>query len=145
MPETYHEKGETSQLFSLSALKSLTGFPHWSNLMNKTASKDPQWWKSTEYPLRAENRSEDQTEKPAPHPLPFFLLGVCSLPINWCCCYLITKSRLTLCNPRDCSLPGSSVHGISQARILERVSISFFRGSSQPRDQTHISILYLEW
>ena len=36
----------------------------------------------------------------------------------------------TLCNPMDCSPPGSSVHGISQARILEWVSISFSRGSS---------------
>ena len=36
----------------------------------------------------------------------------------------------------DCSLPGSSVHGIFQARILEWVAISFSRGSSQPKDQT---------
>ena len=41
---------------------------------------------------------------------------------------------LTLCDPMDCSLPGSSVHGISQARILEWVAISSSRGSSQPRD-----------
>jgi len=40
----------------------------------------------------------------------------------------------------DCSPPGSSVHGILQARILEWVAISFSRGSSQPRDQTHISM-----
>ena len=39
----------------------------------------------------------------------------------------------------DCSLPGSSVHGIILARILECVAISFFRGSSRPRDQTCIS------
>ena len=38
------------------------------------------------------------------------------------------------CNPTDCSLPGSSVHGISQARILEWVAISSSRGSSWPRD-----------
>ena len=42
----------------------------------------------------------------------------------------------TLCNPMDCGPPGSSVHGIFQARILEWVAISFSRGSSQPRDQT---------
>ena len=41
----------------------------------------------------------------------------------------------------DCSLPGSSVHGISQARILEWVAISFSRGSSRPRDQTSISCI----
>ena len=41
--------------------------------------------------------------------------------------------------PMDCSPPGSSVHGIFQARILEWVAISFSRGSSQPRDQTRVS------
>ena len=40
-----------------------------------------------------------------------------------------------LCDPIDCSLPGSSVHGILQARTLEWVAISSSRGSSQPRDQ----------
>ena len=43
------------------------------------------------------------------------------------------------CDPMDCSLPDSSVRGISQARILERVAISSSRGSSWPRDQTHVS------
>ena len=49
-----------------------------------------------------------------------------------------------LCSPLDCSPPGSSGHGISQARILELVAISYSRGSSQPRDQTCIGrqILY---
>ena len=46
----------------------------------------------------------------------------------------------TLCNPMDkCSPPGSSVHGILQARMLEWVAISFSRGSSRPRDQTQVS------
>ena len=40
-------------------------------------------------------------------------------------CVLVTQSYLTLCDPMDCSLPGSSVHGIFQARILEWVAISF--------------------
>ena len=39
----------------------------------------------------------------------------------------------------DCSLPGSSVHGVFQARILEWVAIFFSRGSSQPRDRTWVS------
>ena len=43
------------------------------------------------------------------------------------------------CNLMDCSLPGSSVHGIFQARVLEWVAISFSRVSSQPRDQTRVS------
>ena len=52
---------------------------------------------------------------------------------------LVAKSCLTLCNPIDCSPPGSTVHGILQARMLEWVAISFSRGSSQPRDQTQVS------
>ena len=50
----------------------------------------------------------------------------------------VAQSCLTLCDPVDCSPPGSSVHGIFQARILEWVAISFSRGSSQPRDQTQV-------
>ena len=55
------------------------------------------------------------------------------------CMGLVTQSRLTLCDPLDCNLPSSSVHGIFQARILEWVAIPFSRGSSWPRDQTRIS------
>ena len=54
---------------------------------------------------------------------------------------LITQLCPTLCNPMDCILPGSSLHGILQARILEWVSISFSRGPSQPRDWTCISCI----
>ena len=49
------------------------------------------------------------------------------------------QSCLNPCDRVDCSLPGSSVHGISQARILEWVAISFSRGSSRPRDRTCVS------
>ena len=51
------------------------------------------------------------------------------------------KSRLTLCFPMDCSLPGSSVQRTSQARILEWVAISFSRGSSWPRNWTQVSCI----
>ena len=51
----------------------------------------------------------------------------------------VTQSCLTLCNPMDYSLQGSSVHGILQQRILEWVAIPFSRGSSQPRDRTQVS------
>ena len=54
-----------------------------------------------------------------------------------CSCELL--SCLTLCDPMDCSLPGSSVHGLLQARALEWVAISFSRDSSQPRDRTQVS------
>ena len=46
----------------------------------------------------------------------------------------VAQSCPTLCDPKDCSLPGSSVHRIFQAIVLERIAISFSRGSSQPRD-----------
>ena len=51
----------------------------------------------------------------------------------------VTQSCPTLCDPVDCSPPGSSVHGILQARILEWVAISFSREFSQPRDGTWVS------
>ena len=54
-------------------------------------------------------------------------------------CVLHLSVALTLCDPVDCSFLGSSVHGILQARILEWVVTPFSRGTSQPRDQTHIS------
>ena len=57
------------------------------------------------------------------------------------CVSLCVQSRLTLCDPMDYSPPGSSVHGISQARILECVAISSSRGSFQPRDQTQFSCI----
>ena len=47
----------------------------------------------------------------------------------------------TLCDPMDSSPPGSSVHGIFQARILEWIAISFSRGSSQLRDLTQVSCI----
>ena len=51
-------------------------------------------------------------------------------------CVLVPQLCLTLCRLMDCSPPGSSAHGVLQARILEWVTIPFSRGSSQPRDET---------
>ena len=56
----------------------------------------------------------------------FYFPTTCSFMSN-------SHSCPTLCDPMDCSPPGSSVHGISQARILERVAISYSGGSSPPR------------
>ena len=53
----------------------------------------------------------------------------------------VAQSCPTLCDPMDCSLPGSSVHGVFQARILEWVAISFSRRPSQPRDWTQVSCI----
>ena len=47
---------------------------------------------------------------------------------------LVAQSCPTLCDPMDCSPPGSSFHGSLQERILEWVAIPFYRGSSQTRD-----------
>ena len=65
--------------------------------------------------------------------------------IHWvqspCSCIhacLVTQSCLTLFDLMDCSPPGSSVHGISQARILEWVALPFSKGSSRPRDRTPV-------
>ena len=52
---------------------------------------------------------------------------------------LVAQSPPIVCNPVDCSPPGSSVHGILQARILECVAIPFSRGSSRPRDLMCVS------
>ena len=51
----------------------------------------------------------------------------------------VAQSCPTLFDPMDCSLPGSSVHGIFQAIVLEWIAISVSRGSSQPRDRTRVS------
>ena len=55
------------------------------------------------------------------------------------CVFSFAQWCPTLCDPMDCSPPGSSVHGIFQARILEWVGISSSRVSFWPRDQTHVS------
>ena len=61
--------------------------------------------------------------------------------LQWLCLCSVAKPCQTLCDPMDCSSPGSSVHGILQARILEWVAISSSRGSSRLRDQIHISCI----
>ena len=70
--------------------------------------------------------------------------GCCFEQCNrkWYRWWRFTHSVLpTLCDPMDCSPPGSSVHGILQARILEWVAISFSRGSSWLRDQIRVSCI----
>ena len=71
-----------------------------------------------------------ETERECSGVSPYVHVCVHAKPLQWC---------LTLWDPMDCSLPGSSVHGILQAKILEWVAMSFSRGFSQPRDQTHMS------
>ena len=78
--------------------------------------------RSLVYPYRTKG---DYTN---PTPLPQVISVLC----------LVAQSCPTLCAPMDCSLPGSSVHGILQARILEWVAFPFSRGSSQPKDWTQV-------
>ena len=72
-------------------------------------------------------------------PYPLVLPGRPNVVMHAYVCAKLLQSCLTLCDPTDCSLPGSSVHAILQAKILEWVAIPFPRGSSQLRDRTHIS------
>ena len=58
-----------------------------------------------------------------------------------CVVYALLSRVLLFCNPMDYSAPGSSVHGILQARRLEWVAISFSRGSFWPKNQTHVSCI----
>ena len=53
----------------------------------------------------------------------------------------VAQSCLALCDPMGCSPPGSSIHGIFQARVLEWGAVFFSRGSSRPRDQTQVSLI----
>jgi len=68
-----------------------------------------------------------------------------NMPPNDLYVCLVAQSCPTLCDPMDCSLPGSSVYGILLARILEWVAITFSRGSSGPRDRTHVSYIAREF
>ena len=66
-------------------------------------------------------------------------LSTSRFPLRLCvCCVLVVQSRPALCVALDGSPPGSSVHGILQASILGWVAISISRGSSWPRDRTHV-------
>ena len=64
-----------------------------------------------------------------------------NLTCSHCCCCLVAKLCLTLCDAMDGSPPGSSVHGILQIRILEWVASPFSRVSSWPRDWIHVSLI----
>ena len=75
-----------------------------------------------------------------PHPQSLIYNFIVRVYLSICCCLLTKWVMLcsTLCDPIDCSLPGSSVHWISQAKILEWFAISFSRASSPPRDWSYI-------
>ena len=67
------------------------------------------------------------------------VFNTCSRVECACVCSTLLQSSPTLRDPMDCSRPGSSVHGILQAGILEWVAMPFSRGPSPPRDRTRVS------
>ena len=90
------------------------------------------WFQNTVNPLQVRNWNSE-------HVCPLVFRGLnynCIRPHAVLC--WVAQLCLTLCDPMDCSPPGSSVHGILQARILEWVAMPSSRGSSQPRDRTQV-------
>ena len=69
------------------------------------------------------------------------MLSIQTHVMKWCVYVCVCQWRSTLSNPTDCSLPGSSVHGILQAGILEWIATPFSRGSSRPRFWTLVSCI----
>ena len=105
-----------------------------------------EYWSGLPFPSPGEKDLPDPGIKPA-SPTPALEGGFFTTSAPWVktpCCCLVAKLchcvRL-LCDPIDCRPSSSSIHGISLARIVEWVAISFSRGSSQTRDQTHISCI----
>ena len=90
-------------------------------------------WSSEQMAEESEYSEQTGYETNVPLQLKAAAMLSCSYCMSDCVC---AQSCQTLCNSMGCSPPGSSVHGILQARILEWVAISFSRGSSWPRDGT---------
>ena len=99
-------------------------------VMKKISGNSQNYWKSLKLKVAPENPPKSR-----------ILFSEETASAVWPCCHevwkvLVTQLCLTLCDPTDYSLPGSSVHGILQARILEWVAIPFPRRSYRPRDRT---------
>ena len=92
----------------------------------------PHWLELVTWPYLKERRLEMWMKLWLPKNQGTFLMHLMNVPS-------VSQSCLILCDPMDCSPPGSSVHWISQARMLEWVAISYSRASSQLRDWTLIS------
>ena len=108
----------------------ITGVGSWKGEVGTNQRTHSFHWKSAEEGYMSGFRFILESDKFRTQPnLHLWLAVLCFVP----------QSCPTLCNPINCSLPGSSVHGIFQAKTLEWVAIPFFRGSSQPRDWTQVS------
>ena len=95
-------------------------------------------YKAKNSPLNSQSLETTKSRSGAVTNSQMFFWNEFSLLERLCACS-VAQSHLTLLNPMDCSLPGFSVHGILQARILEQVAVSNSRGSARPRDRTHVS------
>ena len=120
------------------------GFPRqksWSKaLFHSPGDRPNPGTESTSPALTSQFFTSERPGKPHTggiHVLQLFLFAFLLLICLACLRAKSLQSCLTLCNPMDCSPPGSSVHGILQARILAWVARSSSRGSSQPRDRIH--------
>ena len=104
-----------------------------------THSRSWRGFMATEVSQRAESKSSTDTltrlQPCTDVHYDYYLYLNCTFYVH----VLVTQSCPTLCNPINWSPPGSSIHGILQARVLEWVAISFSRESSKPRDQTRVS------
>ena len=100
-------------------------------------------WKAREFRKASGEKNNPRSQQDFKRKLHFTSSHVC-VCVCVCVCFrahprVCSESFQILCDPVDCSPPDSSVHEITQARTLEWVAISFFRGSSSSRDQIHIS------
>ena len=105
------------------------------NLHSQTRNltQSPKHWTAREFPILSLVFTSSNFHEPSRH-ITCWLQSLCNRS------EVKSLSRIQLfANPPDCSPPGFSVFGILQARILEWVAISFSRGSSRPRDRTHVS------
>ena len=93
-----------------------------SNFRHGDHHKADLQWSRTAYPRSLSKKPSAEWAKEVRHLILLLLIDTQSCP--------------TVCDPVDCSPPGSSVHGILQARMLEWVAVPFCRGSSRPRDWT---------
>ena len=110
-----------------------------SHLRDEASIKSPMVCESENFQVAEDMKELEAVYTTSPHLAPclFAVWMLLCISSNCCCC--VAQSCLTLCDPMDWSPPGSSVHGISQARMLGWAAISFSRGSSWSRDRTHIS------
>ena len=102
--------------------------------MSPTIGMEEQWVQTNPDPWWLGRRSSSYC--PSPQTL---IILIQSYVGFLCMHYKSLQLCLTLCNPMDCSPPGSSVHGILQARTLEWVAMASSKGSCWPRDRTHVS------